>query len=1125
MSTNYSGVFNSFIGWGVSTLLLWLFNRHNRSGNDTSQTAANNTTNNTNTVGNPVPFVLGRGMIKNPLVSYYGDFSFRIYTEEYGMHTNFNWASLIPSVVFAILALCAKPTKVVGTVQAGPYTGTALTLVTTDDGLKRQKILMVVVSILLQILTALFSRHMGRTTIQKGFKYYLGWQHIICWSGEKVGFKKLWMSVYDTKLEQSTEQGVWDNENKIAWRYENERGISTYINNENMFGGVDEGGGFVGHVNIYLGGKKQPKDSWMIEQMQNKTIEESLRGLTPQYPMYVTCVIPKAYIGKQATIPEMWFEIVNYPTTLGDTHKDYLKQAYDKKVDEYQKIVDKIQKIPLEQRTKQDEISLNSAQSILNALKKHGVYTLGKLGDDLNPAEAIYEILTNKNWGCDYTKDRIDVQSLVDIGITCEEEGLGVSIVGSEYTTAEYYISKILEHINGVKYDEPVTGKLTFKLIRNDYQVDDIPVFDQSNCVSCVFSRLDWSNSVTAVSANFTDAKNKYNTGQLTQQDVANVKITHNNVEKNIDATYFTTADNAKIMAQTQLLSSGYPLASITLETNRAGYDITAGQPILITWDAYGLSKVVFRVTDVDYGTLTSGNIKITAIEDVFAFDKVKYGVPSGLEWVTPENTPYDVDRYTYLEIPYELSYTQATYLYALASQPSGFTVIWDVWREINGVYQITAQSTEWCISGKLVYPLEEEYGIDMVNGIELISETTTTSQMLDDKIERINNDTDTYNNRTTSNLMLIDTEIISYDTITKLPNGHYKLNNIIRGCFDTLPKKHTTESIAFALDYRLNVVKGNRKLAPEGVETTQKIAICSETQDRKQEFSQNKVTTVDTKRRAEAPSVMKNLKFGIDKGNNTVYQHNYASTNLFSGDLLFTFIPRNKFFNSAINTQEEDTNDVLDTNVYNVIDVTSGHKNFAIKVGTQETDTSGEVVNVKGMTLKWSEFCKNMGSSLEDKNSVNLTIHTYDEKNNVYSYDEYEKLITYCVPRVAGIFSSKADLDTYLQANSTTAGFVVPANNYSPQLTFTYDEVPLLLVGSTSTATTALQGQDGNKYTINEVYQVIGVNEVVPLDMTQEENYVISSNFTTTTNNTRVYYQYIFVSGGATWEQFIIHA
>ena len=131
-------------------------------------------------------------------------------------------------------------------------------------------------------------------------------------------------------------------------------------------------------------------------------------------------------------------------------------------------------------------------------------------------------------------------------------------------------------------------------------------------------------------------------------------------------------------------------------------------------------------------------------------------------------------------------------------------------------------------------------------------------------------------------------------------------------------------------------------------------------------------------------------------------------------------------------------------------------------------------------------------------------------------------------MPRVAGIFSNKADLDTYLQANSTAGGFVIPASNYSPQLTFTYDEVPLLLIGSiVSSPTTGqyIKGQDGNYYTINEVYQVIGVNEIVQLDMTQEYNYVISSSFTTATNNTKVYYQYTSSSGNATWNTFTIHA
>ena len=95
-------------------------------------------------------------------------------------------------------------------------------------------------------------------------------------------------------------------------------------------------------------------------------------------------------------------------------------------------------------------------------------------------------------------------------------------------------------------------------------------------------------------------------------------------------------------------------------------------------------------------------------------------------------------------------------------------------------------------------------------------------------------------------------------------------------------------------------------------------------------------------------------------------------------------------------------------------------------------------------------------------------------------------------------------------------------------QLTFTYDEVPLLLIGSiVSSPTTGqyIKGQDGNYYTINEVYQVIGVNEIVQLDMTQEDNYVISSSFTTDTNNTKVYYQYTSSSGNATWNTFTIHA
>ena len=262
----------------------------------------------------------------------------------------------------------------------------------------------------------------------------------------------------------------------------------------------------------------------------------------------------------------------------------------------------------------------------------------------------------------------------------------------------------------------------------------------------------------------------------------------------------------------------------------------------------------------------------------------------------------------------------------------------------------------------------------------------------------------------------------------------------------------------------------------------------------------------------------MNNMKFAMDKGKNTTYEHNFPSTKLFSSNLLFTFIPKNKFFSQTIRAQDEDSSDVLDTNVINVIDITSGHVNFTIEKDIEEQDSSGNVVPTKGMTLTWANYCKNMGSQLEDSNTVNLIIHTYDTKNDVYSYDSYERMITYKVPRLTGIFTSKSDLEDYLKKNCAINSIIVPECSVAPQMAFTYDECPLVAVGTSTT--TGILAQDGNQYTLTNVYQIIGAQEVVEIDMGENEYYVLSSNFTTLEHNTRIYYQYL----SSKWNSYNIH-
>ena len=1082
-SRHNNGMFRNFVGWGVTTLLLLWLNRRNSDDNSRAEQPSKYTGTNVNQIGGVIPVVLGRAMIKNPLVSFYGDFDYRPYTEEYGAHTKFNWASLIPTVLLAIIGLCGAEDGVAGMTMPGPpnmhrHGIVAGQATTVGAGSKRSLIITTIVSLLLQLLTALLQRHLSKTTIQKGFKYYLGWQNILCWTGEHIGIKKIWMNVYDTEKDVSNIQGVWGSD-KIAWKSDNPTGLIVSIDNENMFGGVDEGGGFVGDVRLYFGTQAQGRDSWMVKQMTDSVnVPANLKGLTPVYPMFFTCVVPKAYIGKQSTIPEMWFEVVNYPnflqencyydiwgvynelvreeylkvlnylstigtpirnfldgtlfrfesmkkefleqsdilatavkacddaryaygealltrnhTTIADALAVYNQAVVDVKV-EWEKILPYLNKRPEDSKRKTmkellEELRANyppTTQSIfllqsdkLWSLLNNEVWHLGRLDDDLNPAEAIYEILTNKLWGCHYEGyTKININSLIKLGIQCETEGLGVSCLINKTNSANDYVNKILSHINGVKFDDPTTGQLTFKLIRNDYDKDSLKVFNVSNCESLEFSRLDWSETTSSISATFTNADDKYSTNAVIANDIANRLITGSYSEKQIDAEYFTTPANARVYAMTQLLSAAYPLSAVNIKCNRIAYNITIGEPIMVSWEPYGIKAQVFRVSDIDYGTLLDNTITITAIEDVFGFDKSMYEFSDSPSWTDPEKIPTDISRYMYLEYPYELSRNLDTYVFALAAQPSVYTVYWSAWSYRNGNYVKSAKTSSWSTVGKSIYIYSELYGEDKT-GFEIKPLGVNGSSLLDDKIKTINNDPYTYNNDSGLNLLIIDDEIMSYDSIVRLPNGDYQIMGVIRGIFDTIPAEHSANSSVFFLDYMLNV-NGTKPVCNKGETTVEQLELTAETIDTAQDFDLNKIESFPTTRRSEQPNIMANLQYASDMGSLTEYKYNQTGT--LSYDILFKFNPRNKFntFSKILSQLDNDSTVELNDDIKNVIRIVCNSNDFEIKydaygLPSNNSQSSITVIAIGDSQVAGNPVTNNKPSDIEDTYSWTNTV------------------------------------------------------------------------------------------------------------------------------------------------------
>lgn len=1094
----------AFDGWLASTALLWLFNR-NKSSSSAQESGLLNE-NNTTKIGSAIPVCIGRCMVKEPLVSYFGDFRADAYTEEYGMHTGIDWRNMVPYIILGILAVCSTPDEEKGTVISGEGAGGQVIGTVTTSGHKRAMMLNIMIQVLLWLLTQLFMNHMGKTTIQKGFKYYLGWQMIICWSSPNIGIKKIWMNVYDSNIEESTQQGIWT-DNKATLK-DNPAGIIAHIDKEDMFGGVDEGGGFVGDIDIYFGGQGNTHNPWMVSQMSLDTVQEEVRGLTPLYKPFLTAVVPQAYIGKQSNIPSMWFEIVNYPTNLAEKYKDQLPIDYIAEKNELQDKITAIENIPLETRTAIQNTNLASYKSQMTALETRGALHLGKLGEDANPAEAIFEICINEDWGCDIDEDKIDIDSLYELGKTCEKEDMGVSLQISQVTPARTVIGTILSHINGLCYDDAKTGKLKFKLIRNDYDENSLLTLTTTNCTSCEFSRLDWSETASSVTASFTDATDNYETSTVPYNDLANVKITKTNTDKQIDASYFTTSANAKTYAQNELLTAGYPLAAASIKANRQAHDLSIGDPFILKWQPYGIAKTIMRVTDIDYAGLEDGTISIEAIEDVFSFDKTVYEFSGGMGWTEVDHLPEEIVYRKYLETPYEMNNTLDTYVYAMAINPSVYSIYWDVWRNKSGTYFISVKSSGWTAGAKLIYGTTDNYiSDDKIEVKELGS-----LRRFDDKIEAINKDPELYTNKSGRNIAIIDNEIISYDKIVKLPNGDYSIQGIIRGIFDTIPAVHTSDSVIYLLDTMVNIVS-NKRLVTEGNVVNESLCVTSETVDKQQELDPSTAFNMTTKRRAEQPSIMANLKFGADCGDNTTLKYN--NTEILSNDLKFVFNQRDKFKTYNIISQDITTyrgiDIVTDTNTKNIVKVTFGDT-------TEEF--SFDAYKIDNFILNWNKLCEIF--TVKDTMPIILKIGTYDTTKGLYSYQMYTKNITLGVPSMVGVVNTKEEAQTYADSIVNDSYVIVPESDYNVSRTILYNLCPMIMVSNGNSG--IIMGQDGNKYDLQTTYyRIVGKDtngKAILYEMTLDKEYVFKMYFNTKVNNTTKYYKY---NTSNTWEEITV--
>jgi hypothetical protein len=445
-----------------------------------------------------------------------------------------------------------------------------------------------------------------------------------------------------------------------------------------------------------------------------------------------------------------------------------------------------------------------------------GENKIGSEGD-CNPINVLYELLTNVEWGFGFAASTIDTGSgstflrAADAAIA---EGLGFSMLLERQLAANELVAEIERHIDGAVFLDQTTGKWSLQLARGPddaffgYDINTVAQLSDDD-ISAIndFTRGSWEDTTNQISVEFAKRSDRYKISFALAQDMGNAILrgggnvsTPKSNPGQVKMPGVKSAATASQIAWRELRLQSYPLARVTLETNRKFYDLKIGGVFAWTNARRGFTKLPMRVLSIDYGSPTSNKMTIKAVQDVFQFAAASMGDPPPSGWIPPSTVlqAYPTDSQIAFEAPRAIVVRDPSYggnqdvskVWAAARRRSG-----EVAFEIHQRNSTGTPAGSFALAGTVTQFLRiGELASDLDAGTAVPTSAITVSPSPDSQtnIESVFDDGATLGDLGTdlSSLILVGTEFM---LVTRAVNNgsDVDLENVYRGVLDSAQENH----------------------------------------------------------------------------------------------------------------------------------------------------------------------------------------------------------------------------------------------------------------------------------------------------------------------------------------------
>lgn len=256
-----------------------------------------------------------------------------------------------------------------------------------------------------------------------------------------------------------------------------------------------------------------------------------------------------------------------------------------------------------------------------------------------NPANMVHECLVNTSWGMGGVPSQFYEPSFQECASTLFDENFGLSLLWSGQSEIETFIQEILNHIQALYFFNPFTGKAHLRLIRGDYDPETIPEIGPEVAKLDTFRRPLWGETINEIVLSWTNPENEEEE-TVTYQDLANIAMQGEVVSETRGFKGIRDAELAAEVCSRELRTASAPLASATIEIDRNYHKFLPGDVFRFRWPKYNIENVIFRIMEIDWGTVSDSKITLKCVEDVFGLPYAVFDPPPPTEWKPPVQDP-----------------------------------------------------------------------------------------------------------------------------------------------------------------------------------------------------------------------------------------------------------------------------------------------------------------------------------------------------------------------------------------------------------------------------------------------------------------------------------------------------